>query len=835
MAEAYTISAQPPVNPGEDYVFLREKGIDLVQQLSGSIWTDYNEHDPGVTTLEQLCYALTDLSYRAQFPIADLLTEFDKGLERIDTRRQALFLPRRIFPCNAVTENDYRKLILDNVPGVTNVWINPMPSQESGGVKGLYHIWVYTLATDICSTDPQCNPKQLKSQVRRVYSHSRNLCEDLTAVSILDPLTTVVMADVTVDAAVSVDWILARLFFNLGKFLAPEVQRRSLKMEMAAGSSPAEIFNGPLMRRGFIEDNQLQPKAGLIAVNDIIRVITKTEGVAGVSKVDVQVDVPATSYKAGQSIPVPENKYLLLNTQPDARKRGFSIRLFKNGIECNPNPVRVRYELDKFWVEFRRTYLLAEQYEDFFGVPKGKFRDLEQYYSIQDQYPNVYGINSYGLPADSTPARRGQARQFKGYLLVFEQLLADYFAQLAHVKDLYSMKRDVHQTYFCQELTKSVPNVEPLLKSNYADGLRDLVRSEDPYLIRRNRFLDFLLALYADRLSGPLMTSCQGEQDNALLKRLIHAKLTLLSLLVAATHNRGRGFDYLAVPSPANIAGMEIKCRIQIGMDVSEGHSLTETLDQTGLQLVETEKDASLGKSIQYAGHIEENFVPAASVEATQDISQQHHAKEEFAPLLRSGSVTEEFLRVASDLANYSLGELPGDPGVSLVCKSPAPEGWRMVGKYPDRESAASGAKLLVKLLAKVYRRCLQLYVVEHALLRFGRHLEKETDGSFVYSFTISVVLSAPSSQREDLQFRNMVREVIRQNTPSHIVANCCFLGPYQLKAFELLYWGWRNALRKRNKKQIAEFSARLRKFLQEQCRALLAPKMKEGESEFLD
>ncbi len=826
MAEAPTIPAQPPVNPGEDYVLLREKGIDLVQQLSGTIWTDYNEHDPGVTTLEQLCYALTELSYRAQFPIADLLTVLDKGLERIDTRKQALFLPRRIFPCNAVTENDYRKLILDNVPGATNVWIKPMPPQDSGGVNGLYHISVYTLATDLCSSDPQFNPNQIKSQVRRIYSHNRNLCEDLTAVSILDPLATVVMADVTVHSAVSVDLILARLFFNLGKFLAPEVQRRSLKMEITAGMTPAEIFNGPLLRRGFIEDSQLQPKASLIAVNDIIRIITKTEGVAGVEKVDVQVDIPATSYKAGQSIPVPESKYLQLNTQADARKHGFSIRLFKNGIECKPNPVRVRYELDKLWVEFRRTYLLAEQYHEFFGVPKGKLRDLEQYYSIQNQYPNVYGINSYGLPADSTPARRGQARQFKGYLLVFEQLLADYFAQLAHVKDLYSMKRDVHQTYYCQELTRSVPNVEPLLKPEYGKGLQEIVQSEDPYLIRRNRFLDFLLALYAQRLSGPLMTSCQGEQDDALMQRLIHAKLTLLSLLVAATHNRGRGFDYLAVPSPANIAGMEIKCRIQIGMDVSEGHSLTETLDQTGLQLVESEKDASLGKSIQYAGHIEENFVPVASVEASQDVSQQRHANEEFAPLLRSGSVTEEFLRTASDLANYSLGVLPGDREVSLVCKSPAPEGWRMVGKYPDRESAALGARWLAMLFAKIHRRCLQLYVVEHTMLRFGRRLEKEPDDSFIYSFTISVVQSAPSSQRENLQFRDMVREVIRQNTPSHIVANCCFLGPYQLKAFELIYWGWRNALRKRNKKQIAVFSAELRKFLQEQCRPFpLAPK----------
>ena len=57
----------------ENYDLLLEKGISLVQNYSGENWTDYNHHDPGVTLLEQLCYALTDLGYRTNFPIEDLL------------------------------------------------------------------------------------------------------------------------------------------------------------------------------------------------------------------------------------------------------------------------------------------------------------------------------------------------------------------------------------------------------------------------------------------------------------------------------------------------------------------------------------------------------------------------------------------------------------------------------------------------------------------------------------------------------------------------------------------------------------------------------------------
>lgn len=681
MADAPIIPAQPPVNPGEDYVSLREKGIALVQQLSGSIWTDYNEHDPGVTTLEQLCYALTELSYRAQFPVADLLTELHGRRPQIDTRQQALFPPDHIFPCNPLTEDDYRKLIVDAVPGVANVWLRPPTIIGLGSVKGLYEIVVYA---------PGQNAGGIASLVRRAYNRHRNLCEDLEWVAVLRSLSTTVIADVTVLSAAVVEIVLAQIFFNVGKLLAPELQRRSLKMELEAGKPPAEIFTGPLLRHGFIDDSQLQPKANSVLVNDIIRIIAGSRGVAGVRNVEVKVG--NDSFRANNAIRVPEANYLQLNTRADALQNGFSIRLFKNGVEYKPDPALVQSELDTLWAEYRRTFPLHEQYEKFFGVPQGTFRDLERYYSIQNQYPNVYGISSYGVPADSSARRRGQAKQFKGYLLVFEQLLADYFAQLAHVKDLYSIKRDVHQTYFYQKLTHSVPNIAPLLKPEYGSELREIVRSEDPFLVRRNRFLDFLLALYAETLGTPLPPGSQIQHDEALLWSSINAKLDLLHKLIDATHNRGRGFDYLAEPSPENIAGMEIKSRIQLEM--------------------------AMGPTI--------------------------------------------------------------NPLIAEMDKS------------------------------------FSLYIVEHILLRKG----SSGDPMSTLSFTITVVFSASFWELLDPQ---IAREVIRQNTPAHIVAKICILKPAPMAQFESLYRRWRNALSEDNQLEIPGCSRDLRLFLQQNCPCLSA------------
>ncbi len=53
--------------PSLDFKKLLDDGIADVQHMAGENWTDYNVHDPGVTILEQLCYALTESGLPRQF------------------------------------------------------------------------------------------------------------------------------------------------------------------------------------------------------------------------------------------------------------------------------------------------------------------------------------------------------------------------------------------------------------------------------------------------------------------------------------------------------------------------------------------------------------------------------------------------------------------------------------------------------------------------------------------------------------------------------------------------------------------------------------------------
>ncbi|WP_332912563.1 hypothetical protein [Algoriphagus boritolerans] len=128
MQESITISKAKPASPAMDFELLRKEAIAYIQRLSGKIWTDYNTHDPGVTILEVLCYAITDLSYRANKPIQDLLADESGSLAN------QFFKASQILPGKALTSEDFRKLIMD-VEVVEEVEIDGVPEKRFTGVK----------------------------------------------------------------------------------------------------------------------------------------------------------------------------------------------------------------------------------------------------------------------------------------------------------------------------------------------------------------------------------------------------------------------------------------------------------------------------------------------------------------------------------------------------------------------------------------------------------------------------------------------------------------------------------------------------------------------------
>jgi len=106
-----------PQEKALDYAFFRQKGIECLEQLTGSNWSDFNAHDPGITILEQLCYALWDISYRNTHAIQDIIRQPQKA------GNSGTYKPTEILPTAPVTAVDLRKWLID-LPGVNNAWVD---------------------------------------------------------------------------------------------------------------------------------------------------------------------------------------------------------------------------------------------------------------------------------------------------------------------------------------------------------------------------------------------------------------------------------------------------------------------------------------------------------------------------------------------------------------------------------------------------------------------------------------------------------------------------------------------------------------------------------------
>ncbi|MEM6722860.1 MAG: hypothetical protein AAF598_02420, partial [Bacteroidota bacterium] len=87
-----SIPKEQNLQNSQDYGFLREEGLKYIEALAHQLWTDFNSHDPGITMLEAISFAITDLGYRTSFDIKDILAP----LPGEDPLPQALFTPREI-------------------------------------------------------------------------------------------------------------------------------------------------------------------------------------------------------------------------------------------------------------------------------------------------------------------------------------------------------------------------------------------------------------------------------------------------------------------------------------------------------------------------------------------------------------------------------------------------------------------------------------------------------------------------------------------------------------------------------------------------------------------
>jgi hypothetical protein len=584
------ISTAPFEYSAMDFGFLRQEGINYIARLGGQLWTDYNVHDPGITILEQVCYAITDLARRINYEIPDLLTR--AGEETFDS----LYGPAEVLPSRPVTLNDLRRLVID-VPGVKNAWIEPvettlyydsnqktlqvLPPQdqnlaraagafsdiESINLKGLYRVLVEL--SDLQYTGeirgiPQ--PAALLAQAAQRLYANRALGEDFEYPVELNPQMVQVTANIEIGPVDDAENLLVAIYQRMADYISPSIPFYSLQQMLDAGRSIDQILEGPLLEHGFIDSRDLaKPRRTALRVSDLISTIMDVPGVRAVKMIKISVD---NSSPQAWSIDLDPQKAPKLD-------------LDKSNIQLEKDLIAVSGVINNRAKNNYLNQLRASAFDPanlkFVGPATlaGRDRQVENYYSIQHQFPAIYGIGVAGLPESAPAERHVQAKQLKAYLLFFDQLLANYFSQLANVKDLFSFSPKTPVTYFSQPIDDPTLDLSDIFNPDYRDALAKLAEpGPDSQAQRRNRFLNHLLARFAEEFTdySLVLYSALPTGDTAHAEKLIEDKQALLKDYPQISSGRATAINYTLPWSSANSSGLEKRLRRILGLDEQEGN-----------------------------------------------------------------------------------------------------------------------------------------------------------------------------------------------------------------------------------------------------------------------
>lgn len=581
-----------PLPDALNFDVLKRDGLKQLQALSGTVWTHYNESDPGITILDQLCYALTELGYCAQFPIADVLTQADETIHFQDQ----FFEPQNILTSNPVTPDDYRKLVLDNVPQVRVIYIEPESvslAAPACGNRQTEHTGRYRSYLSLKEDLGQADPGQVIKAVHVLLNQHRNIAEWFQRPKPLMPVDIQLAGNVWLTPsgnAAKVESLIEQALLN---YAAPAAVQSGFKELLAQGLSADEIFNGPKTFNGWIAGkNALKEQCLSVSVADLTSLIAGIDGVWYVEYLSFSADAH-------------KNAIEIKKTEIPNFTLSDSFKLVRNGMQQS---TQSQHSSQPYLAALSSKHQSAgvEAKVDLVpDLPRGHYRNIEDYYSVQNTFPDVYGIGYNSLQSDAPSYRVAQSRQLKGYLMAFDQLLANQFSQVAHIAELFSFglpdtkpehsglpnpgtrHKKFTTTYHCQPLY-DIPQVQPLLLGHdvfhyqidpdrpdnqveneawkkykkfqfneYVVGLRQNMENELEATTRRDAMLSHLMARHGDdaTLYHDMIEACQWFGSE--LKTRIIVKTIWLQNYELLSYNRTRAFNLSAVkllPMPGDAA-----------------------------------------------------------------------------------------------------------------------------------------------------------------------------------------------------------------------------------------------------------------------------------------
>ena len=952
------IPKNPALSPDQNYAFLRSEGLKYIEELGSRIWTDYNEHDPGITILETLCYALTELGFRSGMSMKDLLTDKNGKI----SSSQTLYTAKHILTQSPLSVNDYRKLLID-IEGVHNAWFftddfyahngKTLPAGEVAiyadcdkdsltyahtphpiYLSGLFKV-LLDLDTDLQYGDlnngelqivspaipslptgavsltvifpawNETNPAFLKADVNSItiisklivadadgwkittklsftagansftetligrieidlkpagrtvtitdvkaffapvftkqvlslyidkikksklivqtagkkLSENRNLCEDFVSITTIKDEEIAICCDINVKPVADMEEVQAKAFFAIEEYLNPSVRFYLLSELMDKGYTADEVFEGPVLKHGFIDTNELE-KTQLrqtIYASDIISLLMDIEGVIAVRNFRMTKyggDGKPVGGESGKSWCIP----ITLWHKPLFSETKSKVVFYKNQFPFLAGRAEIKDTLS--WLRALNGRNKLTGHIDDLQIPEGTYYSLSEYDSVQYLFPQTYAVGKAGLPSAATDERRGQVKQLKAYLLFYDQLLADFFSQLENAKELFSTDDIVH-TYYGQFIN-NIKEIEPIYKkdSGATHSLLDLLlqnqdsviapptppneweklyETNETFIDRRNRFLDHLMSRFSESFNDYVLLmyslDYNTQQQSAIVpSKLISNKIEFLKEYPTISYERGRAFNYCPqnddfsvntseLWDTKNVSGVEKKVSRLGGI----ANYARRFLFCLGNAQIMTTSDTPAKYKFVFKNQSNDTLTSVAAYDAEDDLN----------------SALLFFLTAALAETNYIIE--PSGTNWRIAVVNDNGDHLAVSADFADKTSATTAIN---QFITEFNKECNDegLHLVEHILLRPRNNTFQfapvclDPDCDFCgeqdpYSFRISIVLPYWPLHFKTLAFRNYFEDIVRKEAPAHTTVKVCWVDNTALHDFETAYKAWIIAL----------------------------------------
>ena len=490
---------------------LRKEGIELLQKLSGSNWTNFNFHDPGVTILEQIIFTLSEMGYKTSFGIENYLVN-DKGA--IDFESQSMILPEIILPSAPVTENDFVKALYLCIPEISNIEVK---------VNG----FGYTITiVPIGSEDPDLEDS-IRERVTKFWKENHNLCETLNEIKIIWKEKCYLDGSIVISTTVPVEDTLRQIYEVASSFLSSKINFKSYA-EALKNQTLDEVFDGPLSCDGLLDTEIFDSKNSKISYTELTDKILRIPGVLKVKdgKLTFKKNVSAENEPTKLET-IDDSSAVILDIESDWHPSFYLISDETKKIDIRKYIKRLKKVVQKS-SDYHDDLLTIENLRNNLPeLPSAKKRNISSISPIINLFPSVYRDPN-------------NIEQLQNYLAPIESLFNEFLDKAKNFVKTFSSDYEITDDTTEHREDDLFLSDEIDIHRMHRDWFR-IPRPRDMSKINQiNKILNQMLAMYGQVFPDELFNSLRDTSCDNVTIDLVLAKQQYLKNITTYSNQRNK-------------------------------------------------------------------------------------------------------------------------------------------------------------------------------------------------------------------------------------------------------------------------------------------------------